>query len=77
MDRKAMSQSPISEGRETKLLIAFDAYDTLWQNEHYYQQALQQFKSLLSDHNDSAQVEQALAFAKVRNIGWYGYGIKS
>jgi putative hydrolase of the HAD superfamily len=59
------------------LVIAFDADDTLWRNEDYYQHALEKFQTLLSECGDPAQVAQSLAEVEVRNIGWYGYGIKS
>jgi putative hydrolase of the HAD superfamily len=72
-----MSQLTMSERQQPRLVVAFDADDTLWHNEGCYQQVLQQFRSLLQDRNESTQVEQALAEAEVRNIDWYGYGIKS
>ncbi|MBL8582184.1 MAG: HAD family hydrolase [Rhizobiaceae bacterium] len=56
--------------------IAFDADDTLWQNEHYYKISQARFASLLSDRADAAQVEKCLLEAEKRNIGRYGFGIK-
>ena len=56
--------------------IAFDADDTLWQNEHYYQLSQQRFAELLADRADAARVHDALLDAEKRNIDRYGFGIK-
>jgi putative hydrolase of the HAD superfamily len=56
--------------------IAFDADDTLWHNETYYQQAKKLFAQLLSKYQDSESARQRLDEIEVRNIDIYGYGIK-
>lgn len=56
--------------------IAFDADDTLWQNEHYYKLSQARFAELLSDRADAAHVAACLLEAEKRNIGRYGFGIK-
>jgi len=66
-----------SKSTESRLVIGFDADDTLWHNEIYYRQAGEKFKRLLSTHQDPAEVERLLAETEVRNIDWYGYGFKS
>ncbi|HEY5982182.1 MAG TPA: HAD family hydrolase [Anaerolineales bacterium] len=60
-----------------RLFIAFDADDTLWHNETHYQRAGGAFKQLLQDFAGPDAIEKALGEIEVRNIGWYGYGIKS
>ncbi len=56
--------------------IAFDADDTLWHNEIYYQQAKKQFSQLLSKYQDGEFTRRRLEEIEVRNIAIYGYGIK-
>jgi putative hydrolase of the HAD superfamily len=56
--------------------IAFDADDTLWQNEHYYQLSQERFAELLADRADRERVQAALFEAEKRNVGRYGFGIK-
>jgi putative hydrolase of the HAD superfamily len=64
---------------ETKLrlVIAFDADDTLWQTEIYYQQASERCLHLISDLPGAPAAQRGLAEVEVRNVNWYGYGIKS
>lgn len=56
--------------------IAFDADDTLWQNEHYYRQTQDRFAALLSARIGKEALATALFEAEKRNIGRYGFGIK-
>lgn len=60
-----------------KMMIAFDADDTLWHNETYYQRAEEKFKQLMKDYQTPARVAEQLAETEIRNVRWYGYGIKS
>ena len=56
--------------------IAFDADDTLWHNETYYQQAKMQFTQLLSKYQDQEYARRMLDEIEVHNIDIYGYGTK-
>lgn len=56
--------------------IAFDADDTLWHNERFFQESQQRFAELLDTFADAEKVEQALTNAERRNIGFYGFGVK-
>lgn len=56
--------------------IAFDADDTLWHNERFFQESQQRFARLLDAFADPEKVEQALIAAERRNIGFYGFGVK-
>jgi putative hydrolase of the HAD superfamily len=56
--------------------IAFDADDTLWVNETYFQEAEQQFCTLLKDHMPAQTVMQELFATEMKNLSLYGYGIK-
>jgi putative hydrolase of the HAD superfamily len=58
-------------------LIAFDADDTLWHNEFLYTQVQDKLKILLANYVDSETVEQRLYETEMRNLKYYGYGIKS
>jgi putative hydrolase of the HAD superfamily len=56
--------------------VAFDADDTLWQNEHYYKLSQDRFADLLRDRADRERVVNTLFEAEKRNVGRYGFGIK-
>lgn len=56
--------------------VAFDADDTLWDNERYFQMTQALFAALLSDYTDSGTLMSRLVEAERRNLGHYGYGIK-
>ena len=55
--------------------IGFDADDTLWQNETFFQLTHTRFAELLSDA-DPAHLMIGLEAAERRNLSHYGYGIK-
>lgn len=56
--------------------IAFDADDTLWQNERFYRLTQDRLTQLLSDHAAPDEVAARLLAAETRNLGRYGFGIK-
>jgi putative hydrolase of the HAD superfamily len=56
--------------------IAFDADDTLWQNEHFYKLTTDRFAALLADHADVSVLSDQLLEAEKKNLKVYGYGIK-
>ncbi len=56
--------------------IAFDADDTLWINEPYFQEAEQQFCRLLEDYLPQHSVSQELFKTEMQNLSLYGYGVK-
>jgi putative hydrolase of the HAD superfamily len=57
--------------------IAFDADDTLWENELYYKHAQEELSQLLTPYQPAELIEQTLLDTETRNIPYYGYGIKS
>ncbi len=62
---------------ETNLTtVGFDADDTLWHNERFFQDTQAHFADLLADHADPDHLSERLLAAEKRNIGQYGYGIK-
>jgi putative hydrolase of the HAD superfamily len=56
--------------------IAFDADDTLWQNESFFRLTQDRFTDLLSDHAETNHLHDRLLAAERRNLGHYGFGIK-
>ncbi|MCB1338527.1 MAG: HAD family hydrolase [Maritimibacter sp.] len=56
--------------------IGFDADDTLWQNEQFFQLTQGRFAALLADHAEPGHLAQRLEAAERRNLGHYGFGIK-
>jgi putative hydrolase of the HAD superfamily len=57
--------------------IGFDADDTLWQNEQFYQTTQAHFIELLRDHADPRELPERLLKVMLRNVDHYGFGIKS
>ena len=58
-------------------LIAFDADDTLWENEIHFETAKDRFTHLLSSDSDPEWTERELYETEMRNLAHFGYGIKS
>jgi len=56
--------------------IAFDADDTLWQNERFFRMTQDRFATLLADYTDRGRLHARLLEAERRNLGHYGFGIK-
>jgi putative hydrolase of the HAD superfamily len=57
-------------------VIAFDADDTLWVNEPYFQQTEAKFCALLEDYLPQHSLAQALFKTETKNLALYGYGVK-
>ena len=58
-------------------LIAFDADDTLWHNETLYHHIQDRFKQVLARYHAPEGIEERLFATEMRNLEYYGYGIKS
>ena len=56
--------------------IAFDADDTLWENEAFYRMTQDRFAELLADYTERAHLDARLLAAERRNLWHYGFGIK-
>lgn len=56
--------------------LAFDADDTLWQNEQFFRLTEKEFQSLLSDHADEKVLAEKLQDTERKNLKTYGFGIK-
>lgn len=57
-------------------VIAFDADDTLWVNEPYYQEVEQKFQNLLKDFLPAEEISKELLKTEIKNIELYGFGAK-
>ncbi|VTR28920.1 HAD family hydrolase [Sphingobacterium thalpophilum] len=62
--------------KNTITTIAFDADDTLWANESYFQEAERQFCRLLENYLPQHTVSQELFATEMKNLCLYGYGIR-
>ena len=56
--------------------IAFDADDTLWENERYFKLTEVKFAELLTDYISADQLSQCLLETERRNLARFGYGAK-
>ncbi len=57
-------------------VIAFDADDTLWVNEPYFQEIEHRFCALLEDYLPHHSISQELFKTEMKNLHLYGYGVK-
>jgi putative hydrolase of the HAD superfamily len=58
-------------------IIAFDADDTLWHNEPYFDEAQAKFCELFSDYASRQEILQIILNHQVKNLPLYGFGIKA
>lgn len=58
-------------------VIAFDADDTLWDNENYFQEIEKKFCELMEEYLPQHSVARELLRTEIENISLYGYGIKA
>lgn len=58
-------------------MIAFDADDTLWHTEVYYQNAIKTTKQTLTKWENTEKIEEIIDRIEINNLPLYGYGIKA
>jgi putative hydrolase of the HAD superfamily len=58
-------------------IIAFDADDTLWHNEPYFDEAQAKFCELFADYASNQEILQLILSYQVKNLPLYGFGIKA
>ncbi len=68
-------QAPMNKIPGIKV-IAFDADDTLWENETFFREAENQFAELIKDHAPRDEVLRILYEVEMANMPAYGFGIK-
>jgi putative hydrolase of the HAD superfamily len=57
-------------------IIAFDADDTLWDNEGYFEETENKICELLADYMPHHSLSREVLLTEVGNLPLYGYGIK-
>lgn len=62
--------------KSTIKVIAFDADDTLWINEPYFQEIEHKFCNLLEGYASHHTIAQELLKTEIKNLEIYGYGVK-
>lgn len=58
-------------------VIAFDADDTLWSNEPFFQEIEKQYTSLLQPYGTPKDISAALFQTEMNNLKHLGYGAKA
>lgn len=58
-------------------VIAFDADDTLWENEIFFREAEHKLCLLLEKYGDEKTITDKLLEIEVENIALYGFGVKN
>lgn len=58
-------------------IIAFDADDTLWDNEPLFKEVEKEFCEILAEYGDMAGISSALFDVEMQNMECYGYGAKA
>lgn len=58
-------------------MIAFDADDTLWENEAYYKQGRETFHRIMEPYGVPADLDDQLDTIENHNIPYFGYGVNS
>ena len=61
----------------TPKIIAFDADDTLWHNEPYFDEAQERFCVLFQDYASHQEILGLILNHQVNNLPLYGFGIKA
>ena len=60
--------------KELIKVIAFDADDTLWSNEPFFQEIEKQYTDLLKPYGTSEDISAALFQTEMNNLKYLGYG---
>lgn len=58
-------------------VLAFDADDTLWENENYFREVEVKFEELMEAYLPRHTTARELLKTEIENIALYGYGIKA
>ena len=56
--------------------VAFDADDTLWHNEHLFQDTQKKLEEIVERYRPGEDIHDALFAVEMRNLQLFGYGIK-
>ena len=73
--RKGMYMEQL-KGLEDKIkVIAFDADDTLWETQTYFDEAEERLCSVLAEYGDSQYIKEELFKTETQNMDELGYGV--
>ena len=56
-------------------IVAFDADDTLWENQAYFDEAQEKFNKAVSGYCDPESAHNELYHTEIRNLNTLGYGV--
>jgi len=56
--------------------VAFDADDTLWHNEHLFQENQKKLEAIVQRYRPGEDIHEALFAVEMQNLALFGYGIK-
>ena len=65
------------EMKHTIKVIAFDADDTLWSNEPFFQEVERKYTELLSEYGNAKEISVELFKTEMENLECLGYGAKA
>ena len=57
-------------------LVGFDADDTLWKSQDYFDDAQVEFERIVGGYVDLVDVGEQLLAVEKRNLALFGYGVK-
>ena len=57
-------------------VIGFDADDTLWVNEPFYQEVEKEFCQIMEPYLSGKEISEELFMTEMQNLEVYGYGAK-
>lgn len=63
--------------RQTFKVVAFDADDTLWSNEPFFQEVEREYRDLLGGYGCAEEISAALLKTEMENLECLGYGAKA
>ena len=71
-----MTTAPHAGDRSGIAMVGFDADDTLWRSQDYFDEAQADFERIVAGYVDLADVGRRLYEYESRNIAFFGYGVK-
>ena len=64
-----------TEMKDRIKVVAFDADDTLWENQAYFDEAQLKFSRAVTGYADPEQAQNELYHTEIRNLDTLGYGV--
>lgn len=70
-----VSRKKKTEMKDRIKVVAFDADDTLWENQAYFDEAQLKFSRAVTGYADPEQAQNELYHTEIRNLDTLGYGV--